>query len=194
MDGAKPRADASKRKADGTPSKRRGPKPTRPPGTPEPTAQRNFTDPESRIMLGRDGFIQAYNGQAAVDGKRQVIVARRLTQSASGQDGPLLALDVTAANAGRLPDEASADNGFCSEANLAGLVERGMRGYAATGRAKHPAGGRSNSAPPTIAMRRRIRQAGHRSRCRHKRIDPPRLPWTVYATRRVLCSAWTGVW
>jgi len=44
-------------KADGTPSKRRGPKPTRPPGTPEPTAQRNFTDPKSRIMLGRDGFI-----------------------------------------------------------------------------------------------------------------------------------------
>ncbi len=57
-------------KADGTPSKRRGPKPTRPPGTPEPTAQRNFTDPESRIMLGRDGFIQGYNGQAAVDGKQ----------------------------------------------------------------------------------------------------------------------------
>jgi transposase len=56
-------------KADGTPSKRRGPKPTRPPGTPEPTAQRNFTDPESRIMLGRDGFIQAYNGQAAVMAK-----------------------------------------------------------------------------------------------------------------------------
>ena len=56
-------------KADGTPSKRRGPKPTRPPGTPEPTAQRNFTDPESRITLGRDGFIQAYNGQAAVEGK-----------------------------------------------------------------------------------------------------------------------------
>ena len=50
-------------KADGTPSKRRGPKPTRPSGTPEPTTQRNFTDPESRIMLGRDGFIQAYNGR-----------------------------------------------------------------------------------------------------------------------------------
>ena len=124
-------------------------------------------------MLGRDGFIQAYNGQVAVDGKRQIIVARRLRQSASGQDGPLLALDVTAVNAGRLPDEASADNGFCSEANLAGLVERGMRGYAASGRAKHPAGGRSNSAPPTIAMRRRIRQAGHRSRCRRKRIVEP---------------------
>jgi transposase InsO family protein len=141
-------------KADGTPSKRRGPKPTRPPGTPEPTAQRNFTDPESRIMLGRDGFIQAYNGQAAVDGKSQIIVAHRLTQNASDQDGLLPLLDATALNAGRLPDEVSADNGFCSEANLSGLVERGVRGYVATGRAKHPAGGKSNSGPLTIAMRR----------------------------------------
>ncbi|MCW6513196.1 hypothetical protein [Lichenifustis flavocetrariae] len=64
-------------KADGTPSKRSGPKPKRPTGTPEPTAQRNFTDPESRIMVGRNGFIQACNGQAAVDGKHQIIVAHR---------------------------------------------------------------------------------------------------------------------
>lgn len=161
-------------KADGTPSRRRGPKPTRPPGTPEPTAQRNFTDAESRIMLGRDGFIQAYNGQAAVDGKNQIIVAHRLTQSASDQDGLLPLLDATAVNAGRLPDEVSADNGFCSEANLAGLVERGVRGYVATGRAKHPAGGKSNSGPLTTIMRRRLRQGGHRSRYRlRKHIVEP---------------------
>ena len=168
---ARPEPDT---KADGTPSKRRGPKPTRTPGTPEPSAQRNFTDPESRIMLGRDGFIQAYNGQAAVDGKHQIIVAHRLTQSASDQDGLLPLLDATAANAGRLPDEVSADNGFCSEANLAGLVERGVRGYVATGRAKHPAGGKSNSGPLTVAMRRRLRQGGHRSRYRlRKHIVEP---------------------
>ncbi len=161
-------------KADGTPSKRRGPKPTRLPGTPEPSAQRNFTDPESRIMLGRDGFIQGYNGQAAVDGKHQIIVAHRLTQNASDQDGLLPLIDATAVNAGRLPDEVSADNGFCSEANLAGLVQRGVRGYVATGRAKHPAGGKSSSGPLTIAMRRRIRQGGHRSRYRlRKHIVEP---------------------
>ena len=161
-------------KADGTPCKRRGPKPTRPPGTPEPTAQRNFTDPESRIMLGRDGFIQGYNGQVAVDGKRQVIVAHRLTQNASDQDGLLPLLDATATNTGRLPNEVSADNGFCSEANLAGLVERGVRGYVATGRASRPARGKPSSAPLTTAMRRRIRQAGHRSRYRlRKHIVEP---------------------
>ena len=161
-------------KADGTPSKRRGPKPTRPPGTPEPTAQRNFTDPESRIMLGRDGFIQAYNGQAAVDGGHQIIVAHRLTQSAWDQDGLLPLLDAMAANTGRLPDEVSADNGFCSEANLAGLVERGARGYVATGRAKRPAAGKSNAGPLTVVMRRKLRQGGHRSRYRlRKHIVEP---------------------
>ena len=161
-------------KADGTPSKRRGPKPTRPPGTPEPTAQRNFTDPESRIMLGHDGFIQGYNGQAAVDGKHQVIVAQRLTQNASDQDGLLTLLDATATNTGRLPDEVSADNGFCSETNLAGLVQRGVRGYVATGRARHPADGKPGGGPLTAAMRRRIRQGGHRSRYRlRKHIVEP---------------------
>src|SRR5207253_3139485 len=33
---------------------------------PEPKAQYNFTDPESRIMKGSDGFVQGYNTQVAV--------------------------------------------------------------------------------------------------------------------------------
>ena len=70
---------------------------------------------ESRIMLGRDGFIQGYNGQAAVDGKQPIIVAHRVTQNASDQDGLLPLLDATAVSTGRLPDAVSADNGFCSE-------------------------------------------------------------------------------
>ena len=52
---------------------------------PEAGAQRNFTDPESRIM--RDGatksFVQAYNAQAAVDGHARVIVATGVTQAAT---------------------------------------------------------------------------------------------------------------
>ena len=151
-------------KADGTKAKPRGRKPSHPPGTPDPAAQRNFTDPQSRIMLGRDGFIQAYNGQAAVDGKHQIIVAHRLTANASDQDGLLPLIDAATANTGRKSAELSADNGFCSEANLAGLVERDVRGYVATGRAKHPAGDTRSGGPLTAAMRRRIKQGGHRSR------------------------------
>ena len=162
-------------KADGTPAKQRGRKPARPPGTPDPTAQRNFTDPDSRIMLGRDGFVQAYNGQAAVDADNQVIVAHRLTANALDQDGLLPLVDATAANTGVQPAEVSADNGFCSETNLAGLVERKVRGYVATGRAKHPANSTGRGGGPlTAAMRRRIRQGGHRSRYRLRKhvVEP----------------------
>jgi hypothetical protein len=40
---------------------RPGRKPKHPRGSPKPSAQRNFTDPDSRIMVGKDGFVQAYN-------------------------------------------------------------------------------------------------------------------------------------
>src|ERR671913_1535959 len=162
-------------RADGSPRQRRGRKPKHPPGVPKPGAQRNFTDPESRIMLGHDGFIQAYNAQAAVDGKAQVILAHRLTNNASDQDALLPLLDAAAANAEGKPAEVSADSGFCSEANLADLAGRGIRGYVATGRAKHPDGGEVQRRGPLVsAMRQRLRRAGRRSRYRlRKQVVEP---------------------
>src|SRR5271163_96791 len=62
-------------KADGTPP--------RPP--PSPMPKKNFTDPESRIMKSKDGFVQAYNAQAAVDAGAQIIVAHELTQCGNDQ-------------------------------------------------------------------------------------------------------------
>lgn len=47
--------------------------------TPDAKAQYNFTDPESRIMKGPDGFVQAYNVQVAVD-ELQLIVGQAVTQ------------------------------------------------------------------------------------------------------------------
>ena len=63
-----------------------------PDGGPPARAQRNFTDPDSRVLKTRDGFVQGYNGQLAVDATHQVIVAQRLTTNGSDQDGlaPLL--------------------------------------------------------------------------------------------------------
>jgi transposase len=162
-------------KADGSPRGRRGRKPKHPPGVPKPSAQRNFTDPESRIMKGRDGFVQASNAQAAVDATAQVIVAHHLTNSAADQDalGPLL--DAAAANTEATPVEVSADSGYCSEANLADLAGRGIRGYVATGRAKHPDGGEEQRRGPLVsAMRQRLRRAGRRSRYRlRKQVVEP---------------------
>ncbi len=112
---------------DGSPKPQPGRTPKHEPGKPKPKTQRNFTDPQSRIMKSRDGFIQAYNAQAAVDAGAQIIVAHRLTNNGSGQDALLALLDAVEANTGEMPNEVSADNGFCSEANLEGLNARGSR-------------------------------------------------------------------
>ena len=99
-----------------------GPVPRPPRKSPDPKAQRNFTDPDSRgKFLTKDGFIQGYNAQAAVDGTKQIIVAHGLTQS-EGADRPQLVplVDAVRANLRRKPREISADAGYCSEANLFG--------------------------------------------------------------------------
>jgi len=103
---------------------RRGPKPKHPPGTPKPKAQRNFIDTDSRIMPGRDGFVQAYNGQAAVDATAEVIVAHSLSNSSADAPWLIPLTDAVTQNMGKRPKELSADAGYCSEANLAALKER----------------------------------------------------------------------
>ena len=161
------------RKPDGSPKPRPGKTPKHPPGQPKPKAQRNFTDPESRIMKGRDGFVQAYNAQAAVDADAQIIVAHRLTNNGSDQDALLALLDAVAENTGEMPTEVSADNGFCSEANLEGLNARTVRGYVAAGRASKPSGGKKGG-KLVQAMRARLRQGGHKSRYRMRKyiVEP----------------------
>ena len=128
------------RKAEGR--KKNGKTPAPPKAEPEGKAQRNFTDPESRILKTKDGYIQGYNAQAAVDAQAQIIVAQSLTNSMSDQDQLVPLIDGIKDNLGRKPKEASADAGYCSEANLAALAEREVGAYLATGRAKHPAEGR----------------------------------------------------
>jgi transposase len=86
--------------------------------TPNPKAQRNFTDPESRIM--KDGatksFVQAYNAQAAVDSHAQVIVGAAVTHEANDKQQLVPRLTEVAMNCGAAPAVASADSGYFSEA------------------------------------------------------------------------------
>jgi transposase len=162
-----------KRKAEGR--KKSGKKTPPPSEQPAPKAQRNFTDPDSRILKTKDGFIQGYNAQAAVDGEAQVIVAHGLTPGMSDQ-GQLVALvDGIEQSLARKPKEASADAGYLSEANLAALRHRRINAYVATGRAKHPAATkRSVTGPLTQAMQSKLRRAGWRSRYRlRKQIVEP---------------------
>ena len=102
---------------------------------PDDKAQRNFTDPESKIMRGGDGsFIQGYNAQAAVDAKHQIIVATDLTSMASDAPQLIPMVKRVRKNLGRNPDEISADAGYCSEANLKDLSHRKLEPYVATGK------------------------------------------------------------
>lgn len=166
---------------DGTRGGRAGGKSEREPGTPPDRAQRNFTDPESRIMLSKEGFIQAYNPQLAVDSEHQIIVARDVTTSAAdvGQLIPMVTQIET--NTGHLPEELSADAGYCSEENLGELRRRRIKGYIAIGRLKHgakaPRAHRGKPAGPLVLdMWAKLKRGGHRSRYRlRKQIVEPAI-------------------
>jgi len=114
---------------------------------PEPKAQRNFTDPESRIMKTHDGWQQSYNAQAAVEAGTQVIVATYVTNRGTDKQELLPLLDAVAANLGEYPAEASADNGYYSDANVRGAAERGVEAYVATGRQRHGTSSATSDAP-----------------------------------------------
>jgi hypothetical protein len=138
-----------------------------PAATPPDKAQRNFTDPESRIMKTADGFEQAYNAQAAVDADSQVIVATGLTNAGNDKEQVVPMAEAIAQNTGRVPKQLSADSGYCSESNLEGLAERGIHGYVATGRQKHGKSSATGKGAKTGSrvreMSRHLRQGGHRS-------------------------------
>jgi hypothetical protein len=148
-------------------------------GGPPDRAQRNFTDPDSRILPTRDGFIAGYNGQIAVDAAHQVIVAHALQTNAADVGALLPLVDQIRANLGRKPREVSGDTGYASEANLAAMAERKIRAYLAPGRSKHSqdhaAGARAfKRSPRMTAMADRLKRAGRRSRYRlRKQVVEP---------------------
>ncbi|MGH7227850.1 MAG: IS1182 family transposase [Nitrospiraceae bacterium] len=108
------------------------------PQLPDPKSQRNFTDPESRIMKNSDkAFIQGYNAQAAVDGKTQVIVAYEVTHQAADAPHAVEMMDQVKENTGRYPDRALQDAGYFSEANVQAQQARGIEPFVATARQKH---------------------------------------------------------
>jgi transposase len=144
---------------------------------PQPKAQRNFTDPDSRIMKSGKDFVQGYNAQAAVDHAAQVIVAQSLSNSPTDvqQLAPIVAQ--IKQNTGRQAQELSADAGYCSEGNLAVLARRHIDGYIATGRQRHgtavPTGRRRGRADTRVAaMRLKLARAGRRSRYRLRKTLP----------------------
>lgn len=146
---------------------------------PAPTAQRNFTDPDSRIM--KDGatksFEQAYNAQAAVDGPHQIIVACGVTQAAADVEQFVPMVEQVAANTGQSPTAVVADAGYFSESNLTAPSLAGIALYVPPDRQTHggtpPASGRPQS-PTAAQMRTTLRSAaGHAVYALRKAIVEP---------------------
>jgi len=104
---------------------------------PEAKAQYNFTDPESRILKGSDGFVQGYNTQVAVEPFFQLIVGQAVTQAANDKRQMVPLIEAIEAQSGQRPEEVLADSGYCSEENLQYLAKRRMAGFVATEKQKH---------------------------------------------------------
>jgi transposase len=104
---------------------------------PEPKAQYNFTDPESRIMKGADGFVQGYNTQVAVEPLFQLIVGQTVTQAANDKQQVVPLVEAIEEQSGQKPEEVLVDSGYCSDGNLEYLEEEEIEGFVATEKQKH---------------------------------------------------------
>jgi len=174
---AKAEAKLAERRADEerTGKKQRGREPRVPDpdkAVPDPKAQRNFTDAESRIMpdgANKGSFVQGYNAQAAVDSKAQIIVAAEVTQETTDNRQLLPMLGQVKQNLGRKPERASADAGYWSEANATDESVAGIDLHIATGRLKHEQTIETANEPPPVeatakeAMRHKLRSEAGRS-------------------------------
>jgi transposase len=104
---------------------------------PEPKAQYNFTDPQSRIMKGSDGFVQGYNTQIAVEPLFQLVVGQTVTQATNDKQQVVPLIEAIREQSGQRPEEVLADSGYCSEENLKYLARKRMEGFVATEKQKH---------------------------------------------------------
>lgn len=172
------------REARETEGPRRG-RPAQPPSPlPSPTAQRNFTDPESRIMPApgaKGSVIQGYNCQAAVDATAQIIVAADVTDESNDKQQAQPLLTHVIAQTGQVPRTASMDAGYFSETNVEAVAALGCEPLIPPDRLSHgraipavPRGRRPAALSVADCMRRTLRTKRGRARyARRKAIVEP---------------------
>jgi transposase len=151
--------------------------------TPKPKAQRNFTDPDSKIMLIGDGaFHQCYNAQAVVGEDHQVIVATDVNTNAADVGNLIPMTEQTTANTGQAPGQMLADAGYCSADNLERAskftAQHGTEFYVATGRVRR-------DEPPPVAPRGPIPKSAT-SKQRMARTLTTKKGRAIYARRKAI--------
>jgi transposase len=144
---------------------------------PDPQTQYNFTDPESRIMKGPDGFVQAYNAQVAVD-ELQLIVGQAVTHETNDKRQLMPMIATIQEQSGHTPAQLLADAGYCSDENLKAVAKTRIDAYISTRKQKH--GERPGPCPrgplPTTATR-----VDRMSRKLHRKVGA-----AVYAARKAM--------
>ncbi len=176
---ARDAAAAKSAEREGPPMKSSPEAPATSPG-PKPKAQKNFTDPDSRIMPSssdKGSFVQGYNCQAAVDATAQIIVATEVTQETNDkrQAQPMLAQVI--ANTKHVPRTVSLDAGYFSEDNVRALEELGTETLIPPDRQTHrkaqpqaPRGRIPTSLSLTDRMRRKLRTKRGRARYAKRKV------------------------
>jgi transposase len=144
---------------------------------PDPKAQYNFTDPESRIMKGPDGFVQAYNTQIAVD-EQQLIVGQAVTQETNDKRQLLPMVTVIATQSGLTPTQLLADAGYCSDENLAAIAATPIDAYISTRKQKH---GERPGPCPRGPLPKTATRVDRMSRKLHRKVGA-----AVYAMRKAI--------
>lgn len=131
--------------------------PMTPDGEPKPNAQRNFTDPASRIMMRDGAAMQGFNAQAAVDDANQIIVAAAVSNQAPDSQyfAPMLRRVVE--NCDAVPEKTTADSGFFSADNVRFAEHMGTEPLISVG--KHRNDGRPQDSSPHPQHQTPARQA-----------------------------------
>jgi hypothetical protein len=153
--------------------------PTTPDGTPTPEAQRNFTDPDSRIMVTGGTYVQAYNAQIAVDAGAQIIVAQAVTNQAPDVQHLAPILKRMECCLGQMPKFLSAESGYYSALNVHECEARGTDPHIAVGRVPHAGTAdvtpRPGASPLKTAMRAKLDSAEGRAIYARRKViaEPP---------------------
>lgn len=149
---------------------------------PRPEAQKNFTDPDSRIMWNSSAksFEQAYNAQAVVDGHCQVIVAAAVTQEANDKEQLVPMLTLVKRNLARVPGVILADAGYFSARAVGDSLFSHSEVYIPPDKHRHgedpppPNGPPPEGASPAERMRYKLRteQGRQAYACRKAIVEP----------------------
>jgi len=145
---------------------------------PTKKAQYNFTDPESRMLKGPDGFLQGYNTQIAVEPVFQLIVGQRVTQAANDKQQMVPLVEAIEKQSGQKPEGVVADSGYCSDENLKYLAKKKLEGFVATEKQKH---GQRNPPCPRGPLPREASRVE-----RMQRKLETKAGAAVYATRKFI--------